>query len=43
MKKQDFIENKLNDNIGIPKSLWKSIRELGLEKKSSDTSNICLK
>ena len=42
-KKKEFFENKLNENIGKPKELWKTIRELGLSKKSSEVTNICLK
>ena len=43
LKKHEFFENKLNENIGNPKDLWKTIRNLGLPKKASGVSNICLK
>ena len=42
-KKKEFFENKLNENIGKPKELWKTLSELGLSKKTSGISNICLK
>ena len=43
VKKHDFFENKLNENIGNPKNLWKTVQSLGLPKKSSNVSNTCLK
>ena len=43
MKKQDFFANKLKENIGYPNKLWKTIQSLGLPKKTSSVSNICLK
>ena len=41
-KKQAFFENKLNENVGNPKGLWRTIHSLGLPKKSPKASNICL-
>ena len=43
LKKQEFFESKLNENIGNPKGFWKTIKSLGLPKRSSGVSNICLK
>ena len=43
LKKHDFFENKLNQNIGDSKNLWKTLQSLGLPKKTSSVSNICLK
>ena len=42
-KKKEFFENRLAENIGKPRELWKTIKSLGLETKSKSTSNICLK
>ena len=44
-KKKTFFENKLKENIGKPKELWKTLNDLGLAKKgsSSGKQNICLK
>ena len=43
-KKKDFFADKLNENIGKPKELWKTLNDIGLAKKgSSDSSGICLK
>ena len=41
-KKHDFFKNKLNENSGSPKNLWKTIRSLGLPKKAPKAPNICL-
>ena len=43
MKKKEYYENKLAENVGKPKELWNTIKSLGLETKSKSTSNICLK
>ena len=42
-RKREYFENKLSENIGKPKELWKTIKELGLSKKASEVSNICLR
>ena len=42
LKKHDYFENKLNENIGNPKNLWKTIKSLGLPTKASSVSNISL-
>ena len=44
-KKKTYFENKLKDNIGKPKELWKALNDIGLPKKgsASGASNICLK
>ena len=41
-KKRMYYEDKINDNIGKPKELWKTINSLGLSSKKS-SSKICLK
>ena len=33
---------KLNENIGKPKELWKSLKSLGLPSKKATPSSICL-
>ena len=42
-KRQNFICNKLTENIAKPKELWKTLSQLGLESKKKETSKICLK
>ena len=43
-KKKQFYKEKLKENIGKPKDLWKTLKSLGLpSKKGSNISNICLK
>ena len=41
-KKKNFVIGKLNDNIGKPKELWKSLKFLGLPSKKSSSATICL-
>ena len=41
-KKKNFVIRKLNDNIGKPKELWKSLKSLGLPSKVSSSTKICL-
>ena len=41
-KKKNFVIGKLNDNIGKPKELWKSLKSLGLPSKRSSSATICL-
>ena len=41
-KKKTFFTGKLNENIGKPKELWKSLKSLGLPSKKSSCSTICL-
>ena len=41
-KKKHFVIGKLNDNIGKPKELWKSLKSLGLPSKESSSATICL-
>ena len=44
MKKKQFYKEKLKENIGKRKDLWKSLKSLGLpSKKGWNISNICLK
>ena len=42
-KKKTFVVGKLNENIGKPKELWKSLKSLGLPSKQDKPSKICLK
>ena len=39
----DFFNAKLTENIGKPKELWKSLKNLGLASIKSPLTNICLK
>ena len=41
-KKKNFVVGKLNDNIGKPKELWKSLKSLGFPSKESSPATICL-
>ena len=41
-KKKNFVVGKLNENIGKPKELWKSLKSLGLPSNKSSSSTICL-
>ena len=41
-KKKSFYEEKLNENIGKPKELWKSLNSLGFTTKNKSKSKICL-
>ena len=41
-KKKTFVVGKLNENIGKPKELWKSLKSLGLPSKKNAPSSICL-
>ena len=41
-KKKTFVVRKLNENIGKPKELWKSLKSLGLPSKQALPSVICL-
>ena len=41
-KKKNFVSGKLNDNIGKPKELWKSLKSLGLPSKANSAATICL-
>ena len=41
-KKKTFVVGKLNENIGKPKELWKSLKSLGLPSKKNTPSSICL-
>ena len=42
-KQKNFVVDKLNQNIGKPKELWKSLKSLGLPSKQKSSSTICLK
>ena len=41
-KKKSYFENKLKMNIGKPKELWKTLKNLGLPHNSTSNANICL-
>ena len=45
LKKKDFYKNKLNENVGNPKDLWKVLSDMGATKKNSRSGahNISLK
>ena len=40
-KKKNFVVDKLNQNIGKPKELWKSLKSLGLPSKQKSSSSLC--
>ena len=42
-KKKIYFKNKLEENVGKPKELWKILKSLGLPQKVTSKSNICLK
>ena len=42
-KKSQFYKEKLKENIGKPKELWKALKSLGLPSKKGTILNICLK
>ena len=41
-KRKNFVIGNLNDNIGKPKELWKSLKSLGLPSIKSSSGTICL-
>ena len=41
-KKKSFVVGKLNENIGRPNELWKSLKSLSLPSKIASPSMICL-
>ena len=41
-KKKTYFENKLTENIGKPKELWKSLKYLGLKFEPSFSNINCL-
>ena len=41
-KKSPFYKEKLKENIGKPKELWKALKSLGLPSKNGTNWNICL-
>ena len=42
-KKQNYISNKLRENIAKPKELWKSLSQLGLPSKYKNFKNMFTK
>ena len=41
-KKRNYIKEKLTENIGISKELWKTMKKLGLPSKKEGQAKICL-
>ena len=41
-KKKNFVVDKLNQNSGKPKELWKSLKSLELPSKQKSSSSLCL-
>ena len=41
-KKKSLVVGKLNENMGKPKELWKSLKSLGLPSGKESPSKICL-
>ena len=42
-KNKNFVIGKLNDNIGKPKELWKSLKSLGLPSKKAHLQRFVLR
>ena len=42
-KKKEFVTGQLEQNIGKPKDLWKTLKSMGLSAKSNSDTKICLK
>ena len=43
LKKKQYLEEKLSENIAKPKELWQILKSLALTNKNDSPSNICLK
>ena len=43
LKKKEYFKQKLQENRGKPKELWKTLKSLGLPSKTSSSSKPCLK
>ena len=43
IKKRDFYQEKLRENVGKPKELWKALKSLGLPPKINTDSQVSLK
>ena len=41
-QKRNFIKDKLTENIGNSKELWKTLKKLGLATKNEGQAKICL-
>ena len=41
-KKNQYLEEKLSENIVKPKQLWQTLKSLGLPNKENSPSNMCL-
>ena len=41
-KKRKLLQEKLSENIGKPKELWKIIKKLGLPDKKAPRTSLCL-
>ena len=42
-KKKEYYENKILENTGKPKELWKALKSMGIENKKDPGLNFCLK
>ena len=42
-KKNTYFKNKLNENIGNSKEIWKVLKDVGVTKSKKSQSNFCLK
>ena len=42
-KKRNFYENKIRENTGKPKELWKTLKSMGLDNTKASSVNFCLK
>ena len=41
-KKRQYVVGKLEDNVGKPKELWKTLKSLSLSSRPKTASKICL-
>ena len=41
--KSDFFESQINENIGKPRKLWRSLKNLGYSDKSKSSAKIVLR
>ena len=42
-KKNQYLKEKLSENVAKPKEIWLKLKSLGLPNKKNSPSNICLK
>ena len=43
VKKKTHIEEKVKENMANPKSLWQTLKQLGLPEKKLPCTDVCLK